>query len=95
MIHVDSEYAPGSLHNERMAYVSVSRARHEVVIYTNDSSSLDQVLSRDVSQMSALDQTPVEHGIGPQAVGIDEIMPGLGLDTGTDTGTEIGIGIGH
>jgi hypothetical protein len=89
MIHVDSEYAPGSLHNERMAYVAVSRARHEVQIWTNDASSLAQVLSRDVSQMSALDQTPVERAIGPQAVGIDEIMPAFGLDTGTD------MGIGH
>jgi ATP-dependent exoDNAse (exonuclease V) alpha subunit len=89
MIHVDAENAPGSLHNERMAYVAVSRARHEVTIYTNDAKSLDQVLSRDVSKLSALDQVPVEFGIGPQSVGIDEIMPGLSLDTGTD------MGIGH
>jgi hypothetical protein len=89
LIHVDSEHVLGNLHNKRMAYVAVSRGIHDGQIFTDKTSSLTHVLSRDVSQMSALDQTPVEHGIGPQAVGIDEIMPGLSLDTGTD------MGIGH
>jgi conjugative relaxase-like TrwC/TraI family protein len=88
MIHVDVENAPSTLHNERMAYVSVSRAQHEVTIYTNDAESLEQVLSRNVSQMSALDQTPVEQSINAPALE-DEIMPSNSLSPGIE------MGIGH
>jgi conjugative relaxase-like TrwC/TraI family protein len=89
LIHVDSEQGLGQLHNKRMAYVSVSRAEFDVQIYTDDAASLGHELSRDVSQQSALGQTPVDQAIGPQPVGMDEIMPDFSLDTGTD------IGIGH
>jgi conjugative relaxase-like TrwC/TraI family protein len=89
LIHVDSEQGLGQLHNKRMAYVSVSRAEFDVQIYTDDAASLGRELSRDVSQQSALGQTPVDQAIGLQSVGMDETMPDFSLDTGTD------IGIGH
>ena len=53
LIHVDSELAHPNLINSRMAYVSVSRARYDAQIYTNDKTNLAQQLSRDVSHRSA------------------------------------------
>jgi conjugative relaxase-like TrwC/TraI family protein len=44
-----------ALVNRRLAYVAVSRARHDVQIYTNDKRQLGAVLSRDVSHPSAID----------------------------------------
>ena len=58
LIHIDSDLACKGLINTRMAYVSVSRARHDALIFTNDSASLGQELSRDISHLSAL--TPAE-----------------------------------
>jgi len=40
LIHVDSEQAHPNLINGRMAYVSVSRARYDAHIYTNDKTNL-------------------------------------------------------
>jgi conjugative relaxase-like TrwC/TraI family protein len=45
-----------ALVNRRLAYVAVSRARHDVQIYTNDKDQLGAALSRDISNASALDQ---------------------------------------
>jgi ATP-dependent exoDNAse (exonuclease V) alpha subunit len=59
LIHVDSEQAHGDLINSRMAYVSVSRAKFDVQMYTNDAETLGRHLSRDVSHPSAL-QTPIQ-----------------------------------
>lgn len=55
LIHVDSEQAHPNLINSRMAYVSVSRARYDAHIYTNDKTNLAQQLSRDVSHRSAVE----------------------------------------
>jgi conjugative relaxase-like TrwC/TraI family protein len=41
--------------NTRFAYVSVSRASHDVQIYTNDAAALGQRLSSDVTKTSAVD----------------------------------------
>ena len=49
LIHVDTELGAKDLLNSRMAYVSVSRGRHDAQIYTNNGSTLGQELSRDVS----------------------------------------------
>ena len=55
LIHVDTEQAHEKLINTRLAYVSVSRARYDAQIYTNDAASLSQELSKDVSKRSALE----------------------------------------
>ncbi|HEY6273986.1 MAG TPA: MobF family relaxase [Terriglobales bacterium] len=55
LIHVDSDQAHPNLINSRMAYVSVSRARYDAQIYTNDETNLAQQLSRDVSHRSAME----------------------------------------
>jgi conjugative relaxase-like TrwC/TraI family protein len=60
LIHVDSSQAHGELLNSRMAYVSVSRAQFDVQMYTNDAGTLGQQLSRDVSNPSAMQQTPIQ-----------------------------------
>jgi conjugative relaxase-like TrwC/TraI family protein len=59
IINVDSHMHPELL-NTRLAYVSTSRATHDVVLYTNDAGKLGEVLSRDVSKSSAIqiDQQP-------------------------------------
>jgi conjugative relaxase-like TrwC/TraI family protein len=60
LIHVDTEQGE-QLVNARMAYVSVSRARYDAEIYTNDKGELAHDLSRDVSQRTA---TEHEHQPG-------------------------------
>ena len=54
LIHVDSGQSHGLLLNDRMAYVSVSRARLDAQIFTNETSPLANVLSRDVTHSVAL-----------------------------------------
>ncbi len=55
LIHVDTEQAHEQLINSRLAYVSVSRARYDAQIYTNDAGKLGEELSRDVSKHTALE----------------------------------------
>jgi conjugative relaxase-like TrwC/TraI family protein len=54
LIHVDCESTHSELINSRLAYVAVSRARHDARIYTGDSLGLGNILSRSVSKLSAL-----------------------------------------
>jgi ATP-dependent exoDNAse (exonuclease V) alpha subunit len=56
LIHVDTEQSHPNLINSRVAYVSVSRARYDAQIYTNDKTNLGEELSRDVSHRSAIQQ---------------------------------------
>jgi conjugative relaxase-like TrwC/TraI family protein len=55
LVHVDTEQAHERLVNSRLAYVSVSRARYDAQIYTNDAGNLGNELSRDVSKQSAME----------------------------------------
>jgi hypothetical protein len=48
--------------NSRLAYVSVSRGRHDAQIYTNDAEKLDEELSRDVSKQSAIEKNGAGRG---------------------------------
>lgn len=56
LINVDTT-APSDLLNSRFAYVSVSRGKNEVRIYTNDSVGLEASLSHDSSKSCAIAQT--------------------------------------
>jgi conjugative relaxase-like TrwC/TraI family protein len=87
LVHVDSEQAHGELLNSRMAYVSVSRAQFDVQMYTNDAKSLGQVLSRDVSHLSAMRQTAIAQELAGQ-----KIMP---QSVDLDIGQGYGLGIGR
>jgi conjugative relaxase-like TrwC/TraI family protein len=77
LIHVDTELGAKDLLNNRMAYVSVSRGRHEARIYTNNAQTLGQKLSRDVSHPPAIQQEPVAHKIEPQHT--NRVGQGFGL----------------
>jgi len=55
LVHVDTEQAHDQLVNSRLAYVSVSRGRHDAQIYTNNAERLGEELSRDVSKQSAME----------------------------------------
>jgi ATP-dependent exoDNAse (exonuclease V) alpha subunit len=78
LVHVDSEQAHGELINSRMAYVSVSRAKFDVQMYTNDAETLGRQLSRDVSHPAALQPEPAAQKIEPQAVAM-EIEQGVSM----------------
>jgi ATP-dependent exoDNAse (exonuclease V) alpha subunit len=78
LVHVDSEQAHGELINSRMAYVSVSRAKFDVQMYTNDAETLGRQLSRDVSHPAALQPEPAAQKIEPQQVGM-EIEQGVSM----------------
>jgi ATP-dependent exoDNAse (exonuclease V) alpha subunit len=79
LIHVDAELGAKDLLNSRMAYVSVSRGRYDVQIYTNDALTLGQELSRDVSHSPAIQQEPGAHKIEPQTTHTNQISQGFGL----------------
>jgi conjugative relaxase-like TrwC/TraI family protein len=63
LIHVDTELGAKDLLNSRMAYVAVSRGAHDAQIFTNDTTALGTVLSRNVSHMPAIQPTPISHAI--------------------------------
>jgi ATP-dependent exoDNAse (exonuclease V) alpha subunit len=68
LIHIDADRAPDVLVNRRLAYVAVSRARHDVQIYTNDRAGLMQALDRDISHQTALEfaqgRSKPQHSVG-------------------------------
>ena len=55
LVHVDTEAAHENLVNTRLAYVSISRARDDAQIFTNDADRLIDAFSREVSKASALE----------------------------------------
>jgi conjugative relaxase-like TrwC/TraI family protein len=55
LIHIDTEQAGEKLVNRRLAYVAVSRGRHDAQIFTNDASKLPKALGREVSKTIALE----------------------------------------
>jgi len=57
LVHVETERASEQLVNRRLAYVAVSRGRHDARIYTDEKTRLVGRLERDVSQRSALEHS--------------------------------------
>src|SRR4029079_18906213 len=53
LLYMDSEQAGERRVNQRLAYVALSRGRHDAQIYTDDRDRLSTALSRDVSKSSA------------------------------------------
>jgi len=63
LINADTEACP-NLVNSRFAYVAISRARHDVLIFTNDCVSIATRLGNEVSKSSALaSSTSLEVGL--------------------------------
>ena len=87
LINVDTEKSE-MLVNNRFAYVSVSRAQHDVQIYTNDGGKLSQSLSRDSSQ-----RTATEVGQQPMAPKVEPVSPQKGRLSEEEQGHSLGIGL--
>jgi conjugative relaxase-like TrwC/TraI family protein len=66
LLHVDTEQVGEKLVNRRLAYVAISRARHDAQIYTNDAMRLGEALSRDISKATALNVKAYEHHANQQ-----------------------------
>jgi ATP-dependent exoDNAse (exonuclease V) alpha subunit len=75
IVNMDAD-VHSELINGRFAYVSISRASQDAQIFTNDSSSLVERLSKDVSKTSAL-----ESGIGSDPA-VTKKPAGLGFALG-------------
>lgn len=58
LVHVDTEAAHENLVNTRLAYVSISRARDDAQIFTNNPDRLSEAFSREISKASALELEP-------------------------------------
>jgi conjugative relaxase-like TrwC/TraI family protein len=54
LVNVDTERS-ATLVNQKQLYVSISRARHDAQIYTNDKEALEKAVSRDVQKSTALE----------------------------------------
>jgi hypothetical protein len=54
LLHADTGVDPDLL-NSRFGYVSISRASHEAMLYTDDVAKLSPQLAADVSKTSALE----------------------------------------
>ena len=66
LVHADTSVHPDLL-NSRFAYVSVSRASHDAVLFTDDVAKLGPQLAADVSKTSALEinqASSIAQGIG-------------------------------
>lgn len=87
LINVDTEKSE-MLVNNRFAYVSVSRAQHDVQMYTNDRGKLSQSLSRDSSQ-----RTATEVGQQPMASKVEPVSPRKGRHSEQEQGHSLGIGL--
>jgi hypothetical protein len=61
LLYIDSEQAGEQLVNQRLAYVALSRGRHDAQIYTDDRDRLSTALSRDFSKSSAHTVRSAEH----------------------------------
>ena len=67
LVHADTS-VHSDLLNSRFGYVSISRASHEAIVFTNDATKLGELLSAEVSKTSAL-----EIGTSPS------VRPGIGM----------------
>jgi hypothetical protein len=53
LVNADTRVHPDLL-NSRFGYVSISRASHEAIVFTNNMANLNPQLSSDVSKTSAM-----------------------------------------
>jgi conjugative relaxase-like TrwC/TraI family protein len=91
LVHVDTELGE-QLVNERMAYVSVSRARYDAHIYTNDQTELAHDLSREATHSTATD---AGEEISPeQSTGISEHQPSEAIASETSNAQSMSEGQG-
>ena len=82
LVHIDTDRAGEQLVNRRLAYVAVSRGRHDAQIYTNDKSRLADTLSREISHRAAL---TLDASLGPVVAPASQshravVTQGLGIE---------------
>lgn len=81
LVHVDTDKGR-NLVNERMAYVSVSRARLDAQIYTNDKSELGEQLGREASHSTALGAPEQQQNGRPSPERNQEQLQGMDTERG-------------
>ena len=94
LIHVDTELGE-QLVNERMAYVSVSRARYDAHIYTNDQIELAHDLSREATHSTATDageEISPEYSTGIEQQPSEAIASETGIAESMSGGQGVSIG---
>ncbi len=69
LVHADTSVHPELL-NTRFAYVSLSRASHQAILFTDDISKLAPQLGAEVSKTSALEINPVSSVAQGMGIGI-------------------------
>ncbi|HWX55522.1 MAG TPA: MobF family relaxase [Verrucomicrobiae bacterium] len=79
LIHVDTEEG-SQLVNSRMAYVAISRGRHDAQIYTDNKAELADQLGRDHSHSTAIGPAQDHHQGHQEAAG-----PSVGHDAGQES----------
>jgi hypothetical protein len=79
LIQIDTELAAKDLLNSRMAYVSISRGRHDAQIYTDNAQTIGRELGRDVSHSPAIQTEPTVHKIEQDRAHTNVIDQGFGL----------------
>lgn len=80
LVNVDTRQAHEKLLNSRFAYVSISRARYEARIYTDNAQAIGVELSREISKRAAIEHTPEQNQTQDQAKQpVQEHYQGLGL----------------
>lgn len=71
LVHIDTNQAGQKLVNRRLAYVAVSRGRHDAQLYTNDGLELRDALSRENSKTVAIETEPQLNQGGKQVGGVE------------------------
>jgi conjugative relaxase-like TrwC/TraI family protein len=58
ILHIDAQHSAPSIVNQRLAYTALSRAKYEMIIYTDSYQRMLINVERDISHRSALEPTP-------------------------------------
>jgi hypothetical protein len=69
IVHIDTNHGAG-LVNQRQLYVSISRARLDARIYTNDAEKMRRVVARMQEKELALDLAPKQQQRQPRSIGM-------------------------
>jgi conjugative relaxase-like TrwC/TraI family protein len=85
LVHVDTQRASEVLVNERLAYVAVSRGRHDAQLYTDNGRELVQAISRGRDLGSALESSTSASRHSQPGHSLErsrQVEQHLGIDTG-------------
>jgi hypothetical protein len=89
LVHIDTDSAQ-SLINNRLAYVSISRASDDARVYTNNSKALGERLASDINKTSAVDVFQ-PHFVSPSQKTASDLRVGISKSEVHVDGLGIGI----